>query len=96
MRAGPQGTALNLAGLFGGGQPSAAAPAAAPLNQTPMPVPRPVPGPLAGAPGRTQMSPDQLASAVRKPNWWQGLGRPEMTPDQLARAVKKPGWYNNA
>ena len=95
MRAGPQGTALNLAGLFGGGQP--AAPAAggaqnAPLNQTPMPPPRPR-GPLAGPPGRMQLTQGQLANAVRKPNWWQSLGRPDMASAELASAVRKPNWW---
>jgi hypothetical protein len=49
---GPQMTALNLAGLFGGGgAPAAGGAQNVPLNQTPMPPPRPrVPGPLASAP----------------------------------------------
>jgi hypothetical protein len=93
-RSGLQGTALNLAGLFGGGQP-AVNPNAPAANAQPVAAVRPVAGPLAAPPGRTQMTPDQLAAAVSKPNWWQGLGRPDMTPDQLARAIKKPNWYRN-
>jgi hypothetical protein len=44
MRAGPQATALNLAGLFGGGQPAAAAPAAAPRVAGPMALNGPIAG----------------------------------------------------
>jgi hypothetical protein len=112
-RGGPQGTALNLAGLFNGGGPSSRvmspANTAAPVRG---PMARGAPsgddwdidangnvvpnyGPLGNAPGNQQMSPDQLASAVKKPNWWQSLGRPDMSPDQLASAVRKPNWYRN-
>jgi hypothetical protein len=52
-------------------------------------------GSLSNAPGNQQMSPDALASAVKKPNWWQNLGRPDMSPAQLASAVRKPNWYRN-
>ena len=95
--------------LFGGGQPTAAPPAAAPAAQSGGAVPRtypgdnwdidangnPIPsyGPL--APGNQQMDPTALARAVSKPNWWQNLGRPDMNPDQLASAVSKPNWYRN-
>jgi hypothetical protein len=83
---GPQMTALNLAGLFGGGQPAAP-------GRTPMPPARPkVAGPLADP---IQTDPTALASEVSKPNWWQKFGRPDMTPDQLASAVRKPNWYRN-
>jgi len=92
----PQMTALNLAGLFGGGQPAAAAPAAAPSLIGRSPGMRIINGPLAAPPGRTQMDPTALASAVSKPNWWQNLGRPDMNPDQLARAVKQRNWWQNA
>ena len=71
--------------LFGGGQPAAAppapaAPAVAPGAQGAA-VPRTYPGegwdvdaqgnPIPSYP--TQMNPTALASAVRKPNWWQNL-----------------------
>ena len=94
MRGGPQGTALNLAGLFGGGQP-AVNPNAPAANAQPVSAaaPAPVPGPL--APGNQQMNPSQLANAVSKPNWWQGLGRPNMTPGQQSAAIHKPNWYRN-
>lgn len=112
MRGGPQGTALNLAGLFGGGAPGAPRgvnPANLPARG---PMARGAPsgddwdidangnvvpnyGPLGNAPGNQQMSPDALASAVKKPNWWQSLGRPDMTPDQLASAVRKRNWFQN-
>ena len=74
-RSGLQGTALNLAGMFGGGaaaNPSAPAANAQPVSAAAPAAAAPVPGPL--APGRMQMNSDQLASAVGKPNWWQGLG----------------------
>jgi len=93
----PQMTALNLAGLFGGGQPAAAAAPAGPLARQPsmQHVSPRFAGPVATAPGRTQMGPAALASAISKPNWWQGLGRPDMTADQLARAVKQRNWWQN-
>jgi len=85
-----QMTALNLAGLFGGGvNPNAPAPNAQPVSSS-----RP-PGPLAQgsnvtrapwsygpfqkggmgprmplAPGYQSQTPDQVAGAVRQPNWW--------------------------
>jgi len=113
MRGGPQGTALNLAGLFGGGGAPGAPRGVNPANLPARgPMARGAPsgddwdidangnvvpnyGPLGNAPGNQQMSPDALASAVKKPNWWQSLGRPDMSPDQLASAVRKPNWYRN-
>jgi hypothetical protein len=78
MRGGPQATALNLAGLFGGGQgapavnPNAPAAAAQPVSAQ-----RPVPGPLANAPTPPVMPPDirnkRVANAIKDPNWWQNL-----------------------
>jgi hypothetical protein len=111
-RGGPQGTALNLAGLFNGGGPSSrvmspANTVAGPMASKGRAYPGddwdidangnvvPNYGSLSSAPGNQQMSPDALASAVKKPNWWQSLGRPDMSPDQLASAVRKPNWYRN-
>jgi len=90
MRGGPQGTALNLAGLFGGGGQNPNVPAA---NAQPVAAQRPVPGPLAS--DAITMNPAALGSAVSKPNWWQQFGRPDMTADQIARAVKKPNWWQH-
>ena len=75
-RGSPQMTALNLAGLFGRGQPAVNpnAPAAA---AQPVSAQRPVPGPLANAPMPPVMPPDirnkRVANAVAQPNWWQNL-----------------------
>jgi hypothetical protein len=103
----PQMSALNLAGLFGGGPQGG--PAAAPMGGGP------VRGPLASGsgsismddlyparaamrgmpPGQQSMTPTQLAGAVGQPNWWQNLGRANMTPAQLAGAIRKPNWWQN-
>jgi hypothetical protein len=66
MRGGPQATALNLAGLFGGGAPAGAAPAAA----APVPGPMARPDlaqrvPLGNAPMPPTM-PDDIAAARRQ------------------------------
>ena len=80
MRAGPQATALNLAGLFGGrGQPAAAAavnPNVPAANAQPVSSASPP-----AAPGNAPMPPimpgdirnQRVANAVRNPNWWQNL-----------------------
>lgn len=46
-------------------------------------------------PGQQNMAPGALASAVKQPNWWQGLGRPNQTPGQLASAVSQPNWWQS-
>jgi hypothetical protein len=98
-RGSPQMTALNLAGLFGGGQP--ATPAAA--------APR-VAGPLAqsGPPKTAGQPPTTLADAAygvpdargapypyprMGPN--QPPGARTMNPSQLASAVKQPNWWQH-
>jgi hypothetical protein len=88
MRGGPQGTALNLAGLFGGGKPAVSntrvagpmanggAPSGDNWNidpQTGDVTSNPNIGNPLSAPGRQQMDPTALASAVKKRNWWQNL-----------------------
>jgi hypothetical protein len=75
---GLQGTALNLAGLFGQPQPQGA-PAAVPG------APRAIPGPLAG--GVTQDDLYPARAAMR------GMGRQPMNPTQLASAVRQPNWW---
>jgi hypothetical protein len=94
-----QGTALNLAGLFGGGGQNPNAPAA---NA------QPVSGPLAKgrAPGGRYINPqppggppdygmapiDITGYPVAGVN---ATRSPDMTPDQLVRAVRKPNWWRN-
>ena len=73
----PQMTALDLSHLFGGGQP-AAAPAPARVNIPPAaaaaaPPVDSSPGIHDVPPGRQSMTPDQLARAIKKPNWWQNM-----------------------
>ena len=72
----PQGTALNLAGLFGRGQP-AVNPNAPAANAQPVSAQRPVPGPLANAPMPPVMPGDirnqRVKNAIANPNWWQNL-----------------------
>jgi hypothetical protein len=76
MRAGPQATALNLAGLFGQGQP-AVNPNAPAANAQPVAAQRTVPGPLASAPMPPVMPGDirnqRVKNAIANPNWWQNL-----------------------
>ena len=73
-RGSPQGTALNLAGLFGGGGQNPNVPAA---NAQPVSAQRPVPGPLANAPLPPVMPGDirnqRVKNAIANPNWWQNL-----------------------
>jgi hypothetical protein len=89
----PQMTALNLAGLFGGGQPNPNAPAA-----NAQPVSGRVAGPLASGGGtipRSYPGEGWDIDAQGNPIPSYGSGRPDMNPGQLARAVKKPNWYRN-
>ena len=69
-------TALNLAGLFGRGQPAANPNAPAPNAQNAS-AQRTIPGPLANAPMPPVMPGDirnkRVANAVSQPNWWQNL-----------------------
>ena len=75
-RGSPQMTALNLAGLFGRGQP-AVNPNAPAANAQPVSAQRPVPGPLANAPMPPVMPGDirnqRVKNAIANPNWWQNL-----------------------
>jgi hypothetical protein len=72
----PQMTALNLAGLFGRGQP-AVNPNAPAANAQPVSAQRTVPGPLANPPMPPVMPGDirnqRVANAIRDPNWWKRL-----------------------
>jgi hypothetical protein len=84
----PQMTALNLAGLFGGGANPANVPSAA---AQPVSATRRVPGPLAktgyNIPGSGYtLTPQGDVTGTR----W-----PQMSPDQLKAAVHKPNWYRN-
>ena len=67
-RGSPQMTALNLAGLFGRGQP-AANPNAPAANAQPVSAQRPVPGPLANAPMPPVMPPDIWKKRTGLPNY---------------------------
>jgi hypothetical protein len=84
-RGGPQGTALNLAGLFNRGQPAvnpnvpaAAAQPVAAMRPVAGPLARPAPAsPLANAPmppvKPNSVANQQVANALRNKNWWQNL-----------------------
>jgi hypothetical protein len=104
---GPQMTALNLAGLFGGGAPGA--PRGVNPANLPAPAAQTVSGPLAGGgrlPGGRYINPqppggppdygmapvDITGYPVAGVN---ATRSPDMTPDQLASAVKKRNWYRN-
>jgi hypothetical protein len=104
---GPQMTALNLAGLFGGGAPGA--PRGVNPANLPAPAAQTVAGPLAGGgrlPGGRFINPqppggppdygmapvDITGYPVAGVN---ATRSPDMTPDQLASAVKKRNWYRN-
>jgi hypothetical protein len=102
----PQMTALNLAGLFGGGRQQQPAPAPAPAPAAAAPAATPS-GPfdqatvnrgVANYPGHWAMSPDQIASYMKTQPWLRNLGgaaAQQMTPGQLAQAVHRPRWWQN-
>ena len=90
-----QGTALNLAGLFGPQQPQGA-PAAipGPLASRPTGVrPGNFPYGQSTTPGGPLMPFDITGLPVAGVN--APLGSPPMNPDQLGSAVKKPNWWRN-
>ena len=89
MRAGPQGTALNLAGLFGGrGQgsvnPNAPAANAQPVSAASSPN---------AYPGDAGWDVDANGNPV--PNYGPSADPIGMSSDQLGSAVRKPNWWKN-
>jgi hypothetical protein len=78
-RGGPQASALNLAGLFGGGRPAAANPNAPAPNAQPVSALRPVPGPMANAPMPPTMPADvRRQRAAQLPSTAGGYGNPRL------------------
>ena len=111
MRGGPQATALNLAGLFGGRgavNPNAPAANAQPVSAAAPPVPGPLAanGPTPYGPNSPRLNPSgNLALAGGNspgPNQYRSVPvpyPPNMPPgiqnQRVANAIHKPNWYRN-